>query len=67
MDLLNKIVDISNNVKDKSNKDLFFALNELTDEFEKTKKLIIDLTRHLDNVEEMYNKVNEEIGKRVKK
>jgi len=67
MDLLNKILDISNNVKDKSNKDLFFALNELTDEFEKTKKLIIDLTRHLDDIEEMYNKVNEEIGKRVKK
>lgn len=67
MDLLEKILDISNNAKDKSNKDLFFALNELQDEFEKTKKLIIDLTRHMDNVELMYDKINDEIGKRVKK
>jgi hypothetical protein len=67
MELIDKILDISNNAKDKPNKDLFFALNELQDEFEKTKKLIIDLTRHLDNVENMYNKINEEIGKRLQK
>jgi hypothetical protein len=67
MELVDKILDISNNVKDKSNKDLFFALGELQEEFEKTKQLIIELTRHLDNVESMYNTINEEIGKRVKK
>ena len=32
-----------------------------------TKELIIDLTRHLDSVEELYNKVNNEISKRTGK
>lgn len=67
MDSNKKIFDIVDDVENKSNKDLFFALNELQEEFEKTKNLIVDLTRHLDSVELMYNKVNEEIGKRVKK
>lgn len=62
-----KIFEIVNDSENKSNKDLFFALNELTEEFEKTKHLIVDLTRHLDSVEEMYNKINNEISKRVKK
>lgn len=59
-----KINNILENVQDKSNKDLFFVLNELKDEFYKTKELIIDLTRHLEIVEENYNRVNEEIQKR---
>jgi galactitol-specific phosphotransferase system IIB component len=62
-----KILDVVGDVENKSNKDLFFAINELNDEFEKTKELIISLTRHMDNVEEMYNKVNNEIEKRLKK
>lgn len=62
-----KIFDIIEDVQNKSNNDLFYAINELQEEFEKTKNLIVDLTRHLDSVEEMYNKVNNEIGKRVKK
>ena len=35
-----KIIDVVNDVKNKSNKDLFLAINELNDEFEKTKTLI---------------------------
>jgi len=62
-----KIFDIIEDVQNKSNNDLFYAINELQEEFEKTKNLIVNLTRHLDSVEEMYNKVNNEIGKRVKK
>lgn len=61
-----KILDIVGNVEDKSNKDLQNVLNELRDEFEKTKTLIIDLTRHMDYVEDLYNKVNGELGKRTK-
>ena len=60
-----KLIDIVGNVKDKSNKDLMDARTELEDEFEKTKKLIIDLTRHMDAVAENYNIVNNEIGKRL--
>lgn len=60
-----KIIDIIGHVKDKSNKDLMDARTELMDEFEKTKKLIIDLTRHMEAIEENYNIVNNEIGKRL--
>jgi len=40
---------------------------ELIDEFEKTKDLIVNLTKHLENVEDLYDKVNNEIGKRITK
>ena len=62
-----KIIEVINDVKNKSNKDLFLAINELNDEFEKTKTLIIDLTRHLDSVELFFNEINDEIEKRIKK
>ena len=63
---INKIIEISNDVENKSNKDLFSSLEILSLEFEKTKTLIVDLTRHLESVELMYDKINKEIGKRVK-
>lgn len=63
---INKIIEVSNDVENKSNKDLFSSLEILSVEFEKTKTLIVDLTRHLESVELMYEKINKEIGKRVK-
>ena len=62
-----KIIDIINDVENKSNKDLFITVNELYEEFEKTKQLIVDLTRHMESIEQSYNRVNKEIEKRVKK
>jgi hypothetical protein len=62
-----KIVEVSNDVENKSNKDLFLVVNELYEEYDKTKELIIDLTNHLENVEIVYNKVNDEIAKRLNK
>lgn len=62
-----KLIEITNDVENKSNKDLISTLSELTIEFEKTKDLIVGLTRHLDVVSEMYDKVNTELNKRVKK
>mgnify|MGYP003327802703 CR=1 FL=1 len=38
----------------------------LKSEYNKTKELIIDLTRHLDVIENLYNNVNEELKKRTK-
>jgi len=64
---LNKIIETSNDVENKSNKDLFNALETLSIEFEKTKLLIVDLTRHLELVESMYDNINKEIGKRTRK
>jgi galactitol-specific phosphotransferase system IIB component len=62
-----KLLEIAKDVKNKSNKDLFVVINELHDEFENTKQLIVDLTRHLESVEILYNEVNKEIQNRTKK
>jgi len=62
-----KLIDIATDVKNKSNGDLFLVEKELYDEFEKTKSLIIDLTRHMESISELYNNVNTEIGKRQSK
>lgn len=62
-----KLIDIATDVKNKSNSDLFLAEKELFDEFEKTKTLIIDLTRHMESISDLYNNVNTEIGKRQTK
>lgn len=63
----NRIIEIATDVKNKSNKDLTTASEELYNEFEKTKTLIIDLTRHLESIEKLYNDINSEIQKRIKK
>lgn len=60
-----KIIDIVENAKDKSNKDLIESRDILALEFEKTKELIINLTRHLETVSEYYETINKEIGKRI--
>jgi hypothetical protein len=62
-----KLIDVTKDYENKSNKDLFDAVNLLYEEHEKTKELIIELTKHLENVEFYYNKVNDEVGKRIKK
>lgn len=60
----NKILDIIENIENKSNKDLLEARSILETEFDSSKELIINLTRHLESIEEFYNKINKEIGKR---
>lgn len=60
-----RLLEIAENVEEKSNKDLFLVVNELYNEFQNTKNLIIDLTRHLDSVEVLYNRVNKEVEKRI--
>lgn len=60
------IIEIVNNVKDKPNKVLLDSKNLLLEEFNKTKELIIDLTRHLESVESNYIIIDEEITKRTK-
>lgn len=62
-----KLIDVAKDYQNKSNKDLFDAVNLLYEEYEKTKEIIIDLTKHLETVEVLYNNVNDEVGKRLKK
>lgn len=61
-----KIIEVIEDLENKSNKDLYETADFLYNEFENTKELIISLTRHMDTVEEMHNKVNSEIEKRSK-
>lgn len=61
-----KIIDIITDVENKPNKDLVSCLGVLENEFDKTKELIINLTRHLDTVEEYYVKISNEIENRKK-
>lgn len=62
----NKIIDIANNCENSPNKDLVEGRDFLIEEFEKTKILIIDLTRHLESIELLYDKINNELEKRIK-
>ena len=62
-----KLIEVAKDYQNKSNKELFDAVNLLYEEYEKTKELIIDLTKHLETVEILYNNVNDEVGKRIKK
>jgi len=59
-----QIEDIVKNVKDKPNKVLLESRGVLKSEFEKTKELILELTRHMDAVKEGYEIINEEVGNR---
>lgn len=58
------VLEIANDCENKPNKDLLSARDLLIEEFEKTKELVISLTRHMDAVENIYNKINNEIKKR---
>ena len=61
-----KIFNIIKENKDRPNRDLETAMNYLNEEFEKTKDLIVKLSKHLDNVEFNYNKVLKEHESRKK-
>jgi hypothetical protein len=64
---VNKIHEIVNEAEHKPNKDLYSVEELLSQEFEKTKDLIIELTRHLESVRHMHEIVSNEITKRTKK
>lgn len=61
-----KIFEIASNPENQPNKILVDCRDFLIEEHEKTKELIINLTRHLDGIEELYDNVNNELGKRTK-
>lgn len=62
-----QIIEILNDVENKSNKDLLTSIKTLEEEFEKTKDLIINLTRHMETVQELHTKAYDELNKRIKK
>lgn len=60
-----KIKEVLKNYKNKPNKDLTYVMDYLQIDFNKTKELIIQLTKHLDKTEKEYNKVYKEYKKRM--
>lgn len=59
-----RVYTILKELKDSSNKDLEFAMTFLNEEFNRTKSAVIELTKHLDGVEIIYNKVLKEYERR---
>tara|TARA_R110000803_G_scaffold48837_2_gene101473 strand:- start:32930 stop:33127 length:198 start_codon:yes stop_codon:yes gene_type:complete len=55
------ILEIAENASKRSNKDLIEAATILSKEFEDTKSLMVQLSHHLDNVENSYYQISEEI------
>ena len=61
---IKEILNIAENASSKSNKQLVDSATVLAKEFEDTKTLLIQLSHHLDKVEESYFKISEEIKTR---
>jgi hypothetical protein len=60
-----KTVEILKDYKSKTNKELMFAMDKLNQDFEFTKKQLIDLSFHLDKLEESYNLLLKEYNTRT--
>ena len=60
-----QIIEVLKNYKNKSNKDIIFAMDFLNEDFGKTKDLLIKLSKHLDTTEESYYKLLEEFKRRT--
>jgi len=62
-----EVLEIIKDYKNRPNKDLIKALDLLTQDFEFTKKTIIELSKHLDKVEFTYNTLLKEYDVRTSK
>jgi hypothetical protein len=61
-----KVLKIIGDMKNSSNKDLMLVMDTIQEDFEFTKKIVIDSTLHLDKLELTYNTVLKEYQKRTK-
>ena len=62
-----RLKTIISDFKNKNNGELKFALEELSQDFEDTKGMLVKLSYHLDSVEKIYNDILEEYKKRGNK
>lgn len=60
-----KILEVSQNLSESANKDLINSMELLKQDFEQTKSNIIHLTKHLDGIEFVYNKILKEYESRI--
>lgn len=56
----NEILEIINEYKQRSNKDLQLAMDFIQEDFKFTKENLIKLTHHLDKLENTYNLLHKE-------
>ena len=60
-----ELIKIITNYRKSSNSDLEAVRKILKDDFDNTKKDVIELTYYLDNITSQYDKINEELKKRL--
>ena len=60
-----KALEIINDYKSKSNKDLKFVMDLISEDFELTKNTLVKLTEHLDKLETTYNVILKEYQNRT--
>ena len=60
-----QVTEIISDIQNRGNKDFVQVMDYLGEDFEETKNLIVELTKHLDNIENLYNSVLKEYKRRV--
>jgi hypothetical protein len=60
-----QVTQIIQEIDSRPNSDLTKVMDFLREDFDETKDMIINLTKHLDNIETMYDLVHNEYKKRV--
>ena len=58
------IIEFCKDIKNKSNIEIINVLDSLTEEFNETKNIVINLTYKLDEIEGAYSKILEEYNSR---
>jgi len=61
-----KVLKIIKDYKSSPNKDLIFAMDFIDEDFKKTKETLMNLTYHLDKLENTYNLLLKEYNFRTK-
>jgi len=64
-EITNKTIEVINDPKSSSNSDLIMAMEVLQKDFESVKETVINLTHHLDTLENTYNSVLKEYNTRT--
>lgn len=59
-----EVINFVKNIKEKSNIEITQTLDKLSEDFNYTKVIIIDLTYDLDKIEELYKTILNEYNKR---
>jgi hypothetical protein len=61
---IEEVNEIISDIKNRNNNDLTNVMDFLTEDFDETKQMVIDLTIHLDNIENLYNVILKEYKSR---